>query len=287
MSEAPAVESTGLTVRYGSRTVLDDVSFRIERGTVYALLGRNGSGKSTLVRTLLGMQRATGGRSLVFGEDSWKRRVTVLSRTGFIAEDDDVERTMTVKQLIGFHQSLNRHWNASMVETKLETLRIGAPTRFGELSKGQRRQVLLALALASEPELLVLDDPPLGLDVVARKALYDDLLEELADRGTTTLITTHDLSGIEGIADRAGILANSKLLLDENLETLKSRFRRIRRTEARPLPSDLQVVRSQRWGEWIEEVVTNFARGLEGDSFEAAPMSLEEIFIAVTGEKES
>ncbi|HUF17963.1 MAG TPA: ABC transporter ATP-binding protein [Thermoanaerobaculia bacterium] len=287
MTENPTIEATGLTVRYGARTVLDDVSLRIEPGTVYALLGRNGSGKSTLVRTLLGMQRAESGRTLVFAEDSWKRRIAVLSRTGFIAEDDDVERTMSVKQLTGFHRSLNRQWDASRIEAKLGTLGIGQTTRFGELSKGQRRQVLLALALASDPELLVLDDPTLGLDVVAKKDLYDDLLAELADRGTTTLITTHDLNGIEGIADRVGILANARLLLDESLETLKNRFRRIRRSEAGSPPADLQVVRSHRWGEWIEEVVDNYAQRPEGDSFEAAPMSLEEIFIAVTGEKES
>lgn len=288
MSESQAVEVREVSIRYGKKPVLEGASLEVARGSVYALLGRNGSGKSSLVRTLMGMQRASRGHCLVLGEESWKSRARILSRVGFVAEDDDVEREMTIGQLVAFHTSLYPRWTGSRVEAKLERLGVKRSHRFGELSKGQRRQILLALALAGAPEILVLDDPTLGLDVVARKELYDDLLEELAERATTTLITSHDLAGLEGVADRVGILAGGKVLLDEQLETLKSRFRRIRRAQAVRAPQHLQVVRSRQWGEWVEEVVTNYGEAApEAESFEAVPMSLEEIFIAVTGEKES
>jgi ABC-2 type transport system ATP-binding protein len=288
MNAEPAVDVINLSVQYGRNLILDGVSFRVKEGSVYALLGRNGSGKSSLVRALLGIQRATKGRSVIFGEDSWSHRTRVLARVGFVAEDDDVERGMTVGQLIDFNRAIYPRWNASIIQTKLDLLNIRPSAKFGERSKGQRRQVLLAMALAAEPALLVLDDPTLGLDVVARKVLYDDLLADLADRGTTTLITSHDLAGIEGIADRVGILSGTRLLLDEDLETVKSRFRRIRRARTSIAPRHLEVVRSQRWGEWIEEIVTNYeAPEPDGETSEGVPMSLEEIFMAVTGERES
>lgn len=288
MNAEPAVDVSNLSVQYGRKLILDQVSFSVKRGSVYALLGRNGSGKSSLVRALLGMQRPAKGRSVIFGKDSWVHRTPILVRVGFVAEDDDVERGMTVGQLIDFNRAIYPRWNASIIRTKLDLLKIRATAKFGELSKGQRRQVLLAMALTAEPDLLVLDDPTLGLDVVARKDLYDDLLADLADRGTTTLITSHDLAGIEGIADRVGILSGTRLLLDEDLETLKSRFRRIRRAQTAIATRHLEVVRSQRWGEWIEEIVANYeAPEPDGETSEVVAMSLEEIFMAVTGERES
>ncbi len=96
------------------------------------------------------------------------------------------------------------------------------------LSKGQRRQLALAAALAAEPEVLILDDPTLGLDAVVRRTLLEELVGELADRGTTVLVTTHDLTGIEGIADRVGIMQRGRLVYDETMEGLKARFRRLR-----------------------------------------------------------
>jgi ABC-2 type transport system ATP-binding protein len=149
--------------------------------------------------------------------------------------------------------------------------------------------------------VLVLDDPTLGLDVVARRALYEELVGELADRGTTVFLTTHDLSGVEGIATHVGILKEGELVLDEELEALKSRFRRIRygneRTETRTaygieLDSfDAVRVRARGWG--IDAVVSNYDdrsferfRQIDGVlDAEASSLSLEEIFVAVAGEE--
>ena len=103
-------------------------------------------------------------------------------------------------------------------------LAIPMDTSFGRLSKGQRGAVQLALALGHAPELLILDDPTLGLDVVARDQVFGEIIGELADRGTTVLVTTHDLAAIEGIADRVGVLCDGRLVLDEPLEAMKERF---------------------------------------------------------------
>jgi ABC-2 type transport system ATP-binding protein len=220
---APVVTIERLTVRYGRRTAVDDVSLRIPPGAVYALLGRNGAGKSSLVRCALGQRRPDSGRVLLFGHDAWRERKRAMLRTGVVPEDPDGSPALTPTELARFCARLYPRWNAAEVGERLR--RVGAPPDlpFGRLSKGQKKLVSLALALGHGPELLVLDDPTLGLDVPARRTLFEELIGELADRGTTVLLTTHDLAGVEGIADRVGILVDGKLAVDETMEALKAR----------------------------------------------------------------
>jgi ABC-2 type transport system ATP-binding protein len=210
-----------LTVRYGRQTALDDVSLRVPRGAVYALLGRNGAGKSSLIRCLLGQQRPQGGRTALHGLDSWRHRPRTMLRTGVVPEEPDAPPGMTVPRIVRFCGRLYPSWDATAVEARLRRFEIPLGVPFGRLSKGQKGLVSLALALGHGPELLILDDPTLGLDVAARKSLYEEVVADLADRGTTVLLTTHDLAGVEGIADRVGILRSGRLVLDDTLEALK------------------------------------------------------------------
>jgi ABC-2 type transport system ATP-binding protein len=290
-----------LTVRYGRATACADVSLAVPPGAVYALLGRNGAGKSSLIRCLLGQQRPSAGRALLFGEDSWTTRRRAMESTGVAPEEPDAPPSMTARELSDFCRRVYRRWDAAAVAARLD--RFGVPPRvpFGRLSKGQKGQVQLALALGHSPELLVLDDPTLGLDAVARRALTEDVVGELADRGTTVFLATHDLAGFEGIATRVAILREGRIALDEEIEALKARFRRIRyanrMTETRTAfgteldAFDVARARVRGWG--IEAVVTNFSdesfakfREIDGvEEASAEPLSLEEIFIAVVGEE--
>lgn len=222
----------GLTVQYGNRLALDHVSLTVPEGAVYALLGRNGAGKSSLVRCLLGEQKPSGGRAMLLGREVWSERSAVLALAGVVPEEPDAPPSMTARQLSRFCSRLYPAWDAAGLEERLKRFGVSAATPFGKLSKGQKGQVSLALALASSPRLLVLDDPTLGLDAVARKAVFEELIGELADRGTTVFITTHDLAGVERIADRVGVLRAGRLVLDEEMETLKSRFSRYDETSS-------------------------------------------------------
>ncbi len=213
----------GLTVRYGRRTALDGVTFKVPRGSVYALLGRNGAGKSSLVRCLLGQRRPDAGSVRLLGMDAWSERAAAMARTGVVPEDPDAPPGMTVPRIAAFCARLYPAWDASGVEQRLRRFSIPRDVPFGQLSKGQKGLVSLALALGHSPELLVLDDPTLGLDVVARRALFTDLVGDLADRGTTVFLTTHDLVGVEGIADRVGFLREGRLVVDEEIDALKTR----------------------------------------------------------------
>jgi ABC-type multidrug transport system ATPase subunit len=288
-----------LTVRYGSARAAERVSLAVPRGAVYALLGRNGAGKSSLVRCLLGQQKATEGRALLFGEDAWKTRARAMLRVGVVPEEPDAPPEMTPRQLQRFCSRFYPRWDSTGVVDRLERFGVPVDLAFGKLSKGQKGHVMLALALGHAPDLLVLDDPTLGLDAIARRELFEELVGELAERKTTIFMTTHDLAGIEGIADRIGILKAGALVLDEEIETVKSRFRRIRyanaRDEARTeYGRELDAfealrVRVRGWG--IEALIANYDevsferfRSIPGViDAEVSAASLEEIFAVVAG----
>lgn len=300
-ASAPAASLDHVTVRYGRSVACADVSLSVPRGAVYALLGRNGAGKSSLVRCLLGEQKPTEGRALLFGGDSWDTRARAMAKIGVVPEDPDASPALTARQIADFCRRLYPSWDSDGVKARFARFGVPAGVPFGRLSKGEKGEVMLALALGHAPELLVLDDPTLGLDVVARQALYEELIGELADRGTTVFLTTHDLSGIEGIASRVGILKEGRLVLDEEMETVKSRFRRIRygnemTTDRREYGTELDAFEAVRvkvrgWG--IDAIVSNYQeesferfQRTEGvTDAEASAMSLEEIFLAVVGEE--
>jgi ABC-2 type transport system ATP-binding protein len=287
----------GVTVRYGRVTVCEGITLSVPRGEVYALLGRNGAGKSSLLRCLLGSQKPDAGRTLLFGRDAWKERTDLMARVGVVPEEPDAPPAMTARQIADFCRRLYPRWDEKAVAERFARFAVPSDTPFGRLSKGQKGEVMLAVALGHSPDLLVLDDPTLGLDVVARRALYEELIGELADRGTTVLVTTHDLAGIEGLATRVGIVKDGRLVLDEETDTLKSRFRRIRygnrMTETRTAYGTeldaFEAVRVKVRGWGVDAVVSNFDeasfenfRAIDGVSdAEASAMSLEEIFLAL------
>ena len=299
MSELiPAIEVRDLTVRYGNKAAVDAVSLSVDPGAVYALLGRNGAGKSTIVQCLLGFQKADEGTAFLFGEDTWLHRPQLMKRVGVVPELPDAPPEMTPRQIIRFLGRVHDPWDGLGLEDRMERFHVPLDIPFGRLSKGQQRQALLSMALASRPEVLILDDPTLGLDVVARRELFEELIGELADRGTTVLVTTHDLAGIESIADSVGVLRDGRLVLDESVETLKGRYRRLRYTIVgsddglRSGPFD--TIGLQRLGAGAEAIVTNFAEEhLEEfmamshvGTAEILPLSLEDVFIAVSREVE-
>ncbi len=222
MTDDAVVRLEGVSVRYNNQLVVDRVSLEVARGSVYALLGRNGAGKSSLMRCLLGLQKPTSGRVLVFGEDVWTHRARLLARAAYVPETSDAPGQLRVCDVAAFHQAMYPTWDQGAVKARLARVGVSEAAMVSALSKGQRALFALALALGSKPELLVLDDPTLGLDVVARNDFFSDFIGDLADRGTTVVLTTHDLAGVEGIADRVGILQGSRLALDEDVEQMKT-----------------------------------------------------------------
>jgi len=300
MSATPDVLSVDhLTVRYGRTTAVDDLSLSLSRGEVYTLLGRNGAGKSSTISCLVGQRKGVSGSCRIFGIDSWRGRRHVMARVGIVPETPDIPPGASARELGRFLGRVRPVWNAVDYEKRLE--RVGVPRRLParSLSKGQRRQLALAAALAAEPEVLILDDPTLGLDAVVRRTLFEELVGELADRGTTIFVTTHDLGGIEGIADRVGIMRQGRLVHDETMDSLKNRFRRLRFVRGATTTTDeieralapLEPVETRFVGAGVDAVigraehaaVAEFMNAIGADELEIEPLSLEEIFVALCG----
>jgi len=191
-SESVAVE--GLCHGFGKRKVLDGVSLTVPTGSVFALMGQNGEGKTTLVRCLLGQLRPWSGRIRILGRDPWRHRPVLMEEVGVVPD---------------------------VVDARLHRFGIGHDRRVANLSRGEKAQLLLAIALAAEPRLLVLDDPTLGLDALARRDLQQELVGELVERGTTVFLTSHDLDGVERLADRVAILAGGRIVAGGVTEELK------------------------------------------------------------------
>jgi ABC-2 type transport system ATP-binding protein len=211
-----------------------------------------------------------------------------MRRVGVVPEAPQVPPRANANELLAMGSRLYSTWDADEAKRRLRSFLVPFDVSFGRLSKGQQKQVELALALAQRPELLVLDDPSLGLDSVARKILYEELLEHLADSGVTVFLTSHDLDAVERLVETVAILHRGKLLVEEPLEDLKRRFRRISLREGEVLEPAIPTV-LQRTSPWGREAVVahDLQSTTESSSHEGQAMSLEEIFDALVGTETS
>jgi ABC-2 type transport system ATP-binding protein len=219
-----------------------------------------------------------------------------MLRTGVVPEEPDAPPAMTAAELERFLARHYPRWDGAGFHARLGRFGVPPKVPFGRLSKGQKAQVMFGLAVAPTPELLVLDDPTLGLDVVARNALFEELIGDLADRGTSVFLTSHDLAGVERIASRVGILRDGRLLVDDELDALKARVRLLRYRREAPAADELagfEVVTRGDGPLGASAVVSNYsderfaAFVARAGIREAKPttLSLEEIFTALTSEK--
>jgi len=291
MAETPVVVEN-LVKYYDGRCVLDGVSLEVPRGCIYGLLGRNGSGKTTMIRILLGLEPPTRGRTLVLGEDSTRLSANAHGRVGYVAEGHNLIQSYKVRRLIGLCRGLSLQWNDAFFGRLIETFRLPMDRRVRELSAGMRAQLNLALAMAIDPELLILDDPTLGLDTVARRQFLELAIDVIQRQGRTILFSSHILSDVERIADRVGVLVAGKLVIDCTLEELKDRVKKLRIIFPERAPEDLyitEIIRQQSQGREVVLTVANWNRQKKAilDTFSPescveVPMTLEDIFIECT-----
>jgi ABC-2 type transport system ATP-binding protein len=225
MSDAIVIHR--LTKSYGRRRVVDNLSLRIPRGTVYGLLGRNGAGKSTTLKMIAGMVHPDVGRIEVLGEDVARLTPTTRGRIAYLAEGHPLYTWMSVRQAVAFTRSFAPAFDGTLVEQILDHFGLPPRARIGKLSKGQRAQVSLALALASDPELLVLDDPTLGLDTNVRRDFLESMIQIIQRQGRTILFSSHMLAEVERVADRVGVMIDGVLRVDCPADHFKQAVRKV------------------------------------------------------------
>ncbi|MBC7784458.1 MAG: ABC transporter ATP-binding protein [Burkholderiales bacterium] len=295
MNDQSIIQTFGLTRYFGGKCALDQVSFMVPRGCVFAMLGRNGSGKSTLIQMLTGLIEPTRGRAEIFGVDSSKLTPAVRGRIGYVPEGHPLPGFLRVRDLHAFQKSFYSTWNDKLFRAIIDHFSLGLTQRAGQLSRGQRAGLALALAMAPQPELLVMDDPSLGLDPVARRTLLEAMILNTRGSGNTTFFTSHELADVERVADHVAILDRSALRVCCSLETLRQRVKRLVITLNGTAPAELPhipgLLQATRHGAELSLIVANITddarRAIAGLSpnITEAPLTLEDAAIGYLSDR--
>lgn len=224
-----AIETQNLTKSYGRRRGISDVSLQVQPGEIFGFLGPNGAGKTTTIRTLLGLLRPTSGSARVLAMDIRRDSIAIRARTGYLPGEVRLYPGLTGRQLIELSLTTRRVTSRSHLAAIEERLGVDLNRRLGQCSKGMRQQVALALAMAHDPELLVLDEPTAGLDPLMQVRVLD-LLREQRRQGKTVFFSSHNLPEVESICDRVAMIRDGRLILVEEVQRLRER--RARQVEA-------------------------------------------------------
>jgi ABC-2 type transport system ATP-binding protein len=195
---------------------------------VYGLLGPNGSGKTTTIKILLGLLKPTRGSARLLGCDSTALSAKIRDRIGYVAEGHELYRSARILDLADFQGAFFSRWKRRRFDDMLDHFRLLPKQRIRQLSNGQRAQVSLALTLACQPDLLIMDDPTLGVDPVIRRRFLESMIQLINREGRTVLFSSHMLADVERVADRIGILTRGVLRVDCTLAEFKQRLRRVR-----------------------------------------------------------
>ncbi|MDB5295229.1 MAG: ytrB 2 [Phycisphaerales bacterium] len=223
----PAIELRGVTKRFGRKPVLNGVDLVVPAGQTFAFLGRNGMGKTTTIRTLLGLLAADAGTVRVLGLDPHKQPLEVRRRVGYVAEDQQMFAWMRVDQLTSFVAPFYPTWDAVRAKQLANQFELPAKTRVKHLSKGQGVRLALLLALAHRPELVILDDPTLGLDPIMRKDFLRDVVTYLQGERVTVFFSSHLLYEVEPVADAVAILDRGRVLKHAATDDLRQQVKRL------------------------------------------------------------
>ena len=205
------IETRALSKRYGRKLALDNLDLRIPRGRIHAIVGANGAGKSTLFRILMGFMPPTAGEARILGKDSQQLTPADRARIGFVNEEHTLANWMRVSQVAAMQKHQYPRWNQQAYDSVIGHYHVLPEQKVGQLSRGERAGFNLALALAQGPELLVLDEPTLGLDVVAKRAFLESLLYSNAADDCTVIYCSHQMEEIERVADNLIILERGQL----------------------------------------------------------------------------
>lgn len=294
----PVIQTHLLTKYYGRHRVVDSLSLTVPKGCVYGFLGRNGAGKSTTLKMLVGLVKPDRGSSSLLGEESLALSPETKARMAFMPEGHPAYTGMKVREAVRFHGSFFPTWDHQYVGQLLDYFKIPLGKRVGKLSRGQKAQAALALAIGSDPELLILDDPTLGLDTVVRREFLESLIEIIQRRERTILFSSHILGDVERVADRIGILLDGALRVDCPTEHFKQSLKKVvvEFTGEPPTIEDHRgLVSSRRTRNRLELVIANYngehhkyLESLSPVHIEEVEFNLEDAFIEYTrGEERS
>ena len=270
---------------------LDGLSITVPDGAVYGLVGPNGAGKSTIIRHLAGIYRQDSGEVLIDGEPVYENPA-IKEKIAYIPDDVFYYTQATIRDMMRFTRDLYPGFDTDCFEKLGEAFPLNPKRLVRKLSKGQQKQVAFWLALAQRPEIVILDEPVDGLDPVMRRQVWSLLLADVAERGTTVLVSSHNLRELEDVCDHVGIMDHGKMLLERSLSELQDNVVKIQLAFAQEtaLPADLEILHRSETGRLQQlilrgkpDVLSARLAALDPLFLDVLPLSLEEIFIYELG----
>ena len=285
------IEVRELVKSFEGLRALDGLTLTVPKGAVYGLVGPNGAGKSTLIRHLTGIYRQDSGSVLVEGEPVYENPA-VKQKIAYIPDEVFYYTQATLRDMKGLYKDLYPGFDEDCYRKLAGAFDLDEGRPIRKFSKGQQKQAAFWLTLSLRPELVVLDEPVDGLDPVMRRQVWSLLLSDVAERGITVLVSSHNLRELEDVCDHVGILNRGKMLLERSLSELQENLVKIQLAlpEGRELPADLQILHESRTGRLRQLILRGKSEELSaklqaaGPLFlDVLPLSLEEIFIYELG----
>ncbi|HEX6694491.1 MAG TPA: ABC transporter ATP-binding protein [Longimicrobiales bacterium] len=285
-----AIETRGLNYRASRTFALENLNLNVPTGSIYGFLGPNGAGKSTTIRLLLGMARPASGSIELLGKKIPGEIASALSRIGYVPERPHVFPALTIDEAMRMHASFFERWDASWAKRLRDWFALGPDRRISKLSKGETGKLMILLALAQRPDLLILDEPTDGLDPMIRRDVLTASLDYVAETGATVFISSHLIHELERICDWVGVLDHGHLVAEMPLQQFKGGAMRIRVSNPPASAADAPFRLVSRTSEPLGPGETWVVNGWQDDMRqyfdrsgatvrEVSDMDLEEVFV--------
>ena len=285
------IEVRDLYKSFDGFQALKGLNINVPKGAVYGLVGPNGAGKSTVIRHLAGIYRQDSGEVLIEGKPVFEN-VELKERIAYIPDDIFYYSQANIRDMMHFYRSIYKRFSMERFEKLGQVFSIDPKTPMRKLSKGMQKQVGFWLTLSCCPDYIILDEPVDGLDPVMRRQVWSLLLADVAERGVTVLVSSHNLRELEDVCDHVGIMDHGKLLLERSLSQLQDNIVKVQLAlpEGKELPADLELVHESRTGRLRQLIIRGKEEELSAKLMAAEPLfmdllplSLEEIFIYELG----
>lgn len=286
------IEVKNVVKTFDGFKALDGASMSIKKGTVYGLVGPNGAGKSTIIRHILGTYRQDSGTITIDGENVWEN-VNVKKRCASIPDELFYFNNATIREMKDFYKGIYKDFSVERYEKLKEAFPIDEKKSIRNLSKGMQKQVAFWLALSTMPEYLILDEPVDGLDPVMRRQVWSLMMSDVAERGTTVMVSSHNLRELEDVCDHVGIMDKGKVLLERNLCELQDNMVKLQvvfDNSITEIPKEIPVLHCSKLGRVYTlimrmnaEEATAVLKPYAPVLVDAIPLTLEEIFIYELG----
>ncbi|SNS24142.1 ABC-2 type transport system ATP-binding protein [Anaerovirgula multivorans] len=287
------IEVINLNKSFGKFKALDDLSIHVNKASVYGLLGPNGAGKTTLIKHLVGIYKQDTGTVTVGGEPVYENPA-VKSSIVYIPDDLYFFSQYSIEETAKFYANLYPAWNKERYEALKQVFPIDPKRRITKLSKGMQKQVSFWLGICLMPEVMILDEPVDGLDPVMRKKVWNLMLQDVAERQTTILVSSHNLRELEDVCDHVGILHNGKIVVERELDNMKSDIHKLQLAFTGKIPEDfleeLDILHRSQSGSVLllivkgnKEKLLSMLQKINPVILDVLPLTLEEIFIYELG----